>query len=128
MEIKYRAYDNQTNRFEYWDSINNKFDGIFWVMIKRPEFEKPNQFTGLKDKNGKEIYKDDILDLNHHTCKNGVVVYGSEELMFTQGKWTINNIVQYIFYFYHNNGNDIDMRKYEIIGNIYENKELIDGD
>jgi uncharacterized phage protein (TIGR01671 family) len=77
------------------------------------------QFTGLHDKNGKEIYEGDILRIEHPYKDReyiGEVVY--EYYMFM-----VNG-----FYFTHyDNPSDAfeEMKYVEVIGNIYENPELL---
>ncbi len=61
------------------------------------------QYTGLKDKNGKEIYEGDIVE---H------LIGGTLEVKWLNHGWTP-------FMSWH------DVEHYEIIGNIYENPELL---
>ena len=77
------------------------------------------QFTGLHDKNGKEIYEEDI-----------VFIKGDTELLDIKGKVEYSDtFAQFII---TNTGNIIneaeplgDYEDIEKIGNIYENKELL---
>ena len=65
------------------------------------------QFTGLLDKNGKEIYEGDVIKEKH--CTSYVI--------FEEGR----------FQLHQNSGNYVvqNTQYYEIIGNIYENPELL---
>lgn len=61
------------------------------------------QYTGLKDKNGKEIYEGDVLKI-------------------FEGKYVVRDMRQ-LFFHYRSDG--WYETKIEVIGNIYENKELL---
>lgn len=110
-EIKFRAWDEENEEmisgddlaFEEYDLLKNWLsqDGIM-------------QFTGLKDKNGKEIYEGDIF-VNRGLC-TAVVEWEREGrfLGFTIGE---ERKIMYIN----------REPKVEVIGNIYENPELIEG-
>jgi hypothetical protein len=75
------------------------------------EFQEPikhlQQYTGLKDKNGKEIYESDILDFGMVRC---VVKY---------------NPPSFAAYNSENHEWNIQYAGCEVIGNIYENPELL---
>jgi len=62
-EIKFRIWDKQTKKFDYCDFSNNDLIGLVGYR-NYPSRTVPQQFTGLLDKNGKEIYEGDIILFN----------------------------------------------------------------
>lgn len=84
------------------------------------------QYTGLKDKNGKKIFEGDILSAGATILK---VEYSETETGFTAYgvRGNINTYCRCFSLFHLCNGYN-QGREVEIIGNIYENPELIKGE
>jgi YopX protein len=115
-EIKFRVWDKYEGYFNSEYSINGMYVYGYCEGGQIPTEEQHKlifmQFTGLKDKNGKEIYEGDVLrnTWNHRTF---VVEWDEGEYPFqsdadsTANEWNV---------------------KYggcEVIGNIYQNPELL---
>lgn len=133
-DIKFRAWDKDTKEFDYWELKPGK---EAWVHSGH---EQPQQYTGLKDKNGTEIYEGDIFespdmwdeDTGFPSHKpNGKMLrgfidwgdYGDASCHMSYG-WFMNTQESQEKYGWQTPSIQ-DVTKLEVIGNIYENKDLL---
>ena len=118
-EIKFRVWDKYDNEMKYdaqdtYDYIvNNIMEDCFGDVLKSERYEIM-QYTGLKDKNGKEIYEGDIWRYEEIV---GSVVFdkGAFSLHTDLGKGAVGCLDIGIF-----------RNACEVIGNIYENPDLLE--
>jgi len=112
-EIKFRAWDGK-KMFNVdvlaispcrWDSSGTGISLAFQPHIK------VMQYTGLKDRHGKEIYEGDII-VHQNFPRNKALVE------FREGAFYAGNVL-----LSHNHFSAI-----EVVGNTYENPELLEGD
>jgi len=121
-EIKFRAWDKVARRIMTVDMLriigNCGYQQIGLVAedldyIRHPENVELMQYTGLKDKNGKEIYESDILN-------NGDI--GSTNWIVT---WNEKGFYSYCDDEVCEDSPMSHLEHLEIIGNIYENPNII---
>jgi len=109
-EIKFRAWRNSEEKFEkemvYFELLDNDENYVMGGFIR--DKDPIMQFTGLKDKNGKEIYEGDV--------RNGV-----QEVTIVKMPEIYERNPEY----FTSNEDMIREEKWEVIGNIYENPELL---
>ena len=118
-EIKFRAWNKQKKEMMKVSSISleNKeiavkdFGTYHFFRIKDIELM---QYTGLKDKNGKEIYEGDIVVLNNIENDNMCIVRYEHSSYRLEG-WSLREDLS-----------NVEGRFLEVVGNIYENKNLLE--
>ena len=125
--FKFRSYGRPNSIIEGMQNIytfEESKDGYFnvkvdkgWLSFVKEEDLKIMQCTGLKDINGKLIYEKDIIKCSHG-CEFaiGVIEWDSEELQFALK-------IEDAFYSIRQK-TKFDI--IEILGNIYENPELLE--
>lgn len=125
-EIKFRAWDKECYQKELamcgWEEMFKvTINGIF----KNNRYELM-QYTGLHDKNGKEIYEGDIVSYQFESMfgfgkKKVIYTVIFEDGQFSTTHLKFNDKTSLAWYRLHQKEMDI-----EVIGNIYENPELIE--
>lgn len=146
-EIKFRAWDKTYNFMSYkvlvgnTDTTDENYTAhCIWVDSEKVDYKREPgwmnfdelsdkalmQYTGLKDKNGKEIYEGDIVEYNdYNSLRTGgfaedKIIVG--KVIFSCGMWMVEE---------NNCGHDlyeglVNDEEFEVIGNIYENPELLE--
>lgn len=124
-EIKFRAWIDYLSVPFMAVQGTPDLETLFSFMFHYGEEEKLMQFTGLKDKNGVEIYEGDIIKTERNTIEVfygkkdfNVIFYGKKDIIEVSG-WLVKNKKG------ETDVLDASFCEGEIIGNIYQNPELL---
>lgn len=138
-ELKFRVWDKNDNTMKkevrgYWDllidmngvlhkSMRTSFDVVL-ISVNFQDALVIQQYTGLKDKNGKEIYEGDVCayqgyDVNRELFIEKIKIYFCD---YIECEHHISEFIGSGFCF-----NGRRPEELEVIGNIYENPDLLEG-
>ena len=153
-EIKFRAYDKEDERMTYFDDEDYLYHCPFILRLEQvfkkdsnyddyEDFEYKDvtdkielmQYTGLHDKNGKEIYEGDIIEFSYDEFTgNFDTKVGKGIVEFIGGAFyikpfeiegkkveDIDNGEWFLLY-------AVNVDTLKVIGNVYDNKNLLGGE
>jgi len=118
-EIKFRMYRDGRMQTSWSMTTDEAYNYDFQKCeIEAGEGGILMQFTGLKDKNGKEIYESDIVLILEDEMYSPIPNNFKGEVKMMEGCWYIDN-ERCAFLVWQ------EIADWEVIGNIYENHELL---
>ena len=144
--IKFRAWDKEYEKMTYFDEEDYEYkpplvfrlDQVFKKDDNYDDYEdfeynditdkvEIMQYTGLHDENGKEIYEGDIIEFSYD------MFVGNFDTFVAKGKVVFEEGAFYVEAFENERTTEgeayllysINLDTIEVIGNIYENKELL---
>ena len=121
-EIKFRIWDVTFKSFDYIELKDGRLKSFSGFSYEEPDdgliFQ---QFTGLKDITGREIYEGDIIkDLDEENLiiefQNGSFIANGKTIIPFWSMLVKNELVQPAM---------VNSQTFEVVGNVFENTELL---
>lgn len=121
---------NREIKFRAWHGKQMTTSGIMFncstscLVTPDGAIMKLMQYTGVKDRNGKEIYEGDIVRFESENCDGKILEFG--EVVYVAPEFKFKMLKQGIM----NKGAKMSIwaeyqKEYAVVGNIYENPELL---
>lgn len=146
-EIKFRAWDKKDKVMVDVASINFWPDGVLSVLEDVDDAEprladsyELMEYTGLHDKNGREIYEGDLFEHKfgytvfddppyaEMGTEYGVVTFDNGQFVVSTPGWGGRNLYELLLLNGHlNDMPDSDLFTMKVVGNKFENPELLEG-
>lgn len=131
-EIKFRAWDGKIMYYQS-DQIWFFFEGNFWsvnrgrisgecLTLNADANAKLMQYTGFKDKNGKEIWEGDIVEREGGDWIAEVIYFNAPNFSSFQLAYRGRNLDES----YNGLSGYFQVEVLEVIGNVHENSELLE--
>ena len=119
-EVKFRAWYEKEKRFLSWDELQDGTESLQTYFNNELSDVSPlMQYTGLKDKNGKEIYEGDVVKYLDGEFSFIAKVAWSDWMWYLEG---INPKESFMF----DDVADNETADIEIIGNRFEHPHLLE--
>lgn len=126
-EIKFRAWNKKDKVMVdvaamnfgpsgFWSLIEDAYD----AELQLADSYELMQYTGLKDKNGREIYEGDIVRTGEDNIGDPDTMIG--QVIMREGSWLIENEKKQ-----EEIGLFSEITSREVIGNIFEDNQLLEG-
>lgn len=123
-EIEFRGISYKNNKFVCGWLLQNKYNTSKYFIRTFPNEDDDyddvvvnintvGQYTGIKDKNGVKIFEGDIVKFNGELYK---VIWDNDECRFSLANSVENTFLLLTSW---------RMKRLEVIGNIYENPDLL---
>lgn len=125
-EIKFRVWDRTERKMHEATALvkvndrwrarigdNGKYDTL------NPGYDPIMQYTGLRDINGREIYEEDIVEIQDTTVDGDVWTFRGKIEFWKGGFCAANSTAMFPMHLWEQEDYQVT-----VIGNIYENPEL----
>ena len=114
-EIKFRAWDKEIKKFHGTFALPLIGSYTVGVLHDRAAVIELSQYTGLRDKNGKEIYEGDVIEWSEAAL--WAVRYNQDKAQY--------EVYDHVYSRNQATFALCSMKKKSVIGNIYEHPELL---